>query len=135
MSTEWVGKKGLKKIGDLPEDSQLMHSGSNSGVEVPAYVVVKNVPSGIRLERVTSCVFCSLPGLGFLVSKVPESPALRLQADTIPPGTWRAHSGLLACAFETWSVGLGLWVSFLFGNSMYGFRLCSEPGTGLCAES
>lgn len=78
MSTEWVGKKGLKKLGDLPEDSQLMHSGSNSGVEVPAYVVVKSVPSGIRLEHVTSCVFCSLPGLGFLVRIIGAGRCLRV---------------------------------------------------------
>lgn len=91
MPTECVGRKGLKKLGDLPEGSQLRHSGSNSGVERPVYVVVKSLASGTRLKYVTPCVFVILPGLSSLVGIIgvvddmAESPASRLQADRIPP--------------------------------------------------
>lgn len=51
-----------------------------------AYVVVKSIPSGTRLEYMTSCVFCSLPGLSFLVRIIGvvggplESPRVLLQS-------------------------------------------------------
>lgn len=74
------------------------------------------MPSGIKLERETSSVFCSLSGLVRIIwgSKVPESPASRLQADTIPLGTWGTHSGFLAYAFETWECRPGA-LGFLSG--------------------